>query len=291
MDAHAGFAGALRSQLIKAPKGRGAFTVKTPFGRLLLTRDKGEGFTVAREQFLTNLSALHRDGDGKLIHAYDLGSGVVTDVGVLAMAYDATWPAPSGAAINILRTANFHGSGTGATAATVFDKTLQTAAAPTATTAVAGTQSVVPSGTVPKYQSVVTLNYVSTLTITEWALFNQATLSATTGTPLTAATATLATATATPYTASSTTVQGQAQNVIFPGTTTVWGLILSNTTAALTIPAWYTVAADAAGSTPGATEAFTIKPVMWDHKVFTGIGVNNGDSIQFTYQLQINSGG
>jgi hypothetical protein len=33
------------------------------------------------------------------------------------------------------------------------------------------------------------------------------------------------------------------------------------------------------------------RPVMWDHKVFSAINVNNGDSIQFTYLLTINSGG
>jgi hypothetical protein len=30
---------------------------------------------------------------------------------------------------------------------------------------------------------------------------------------------------------------------------------------------------------------------MWDHKVFAAINVGNGDSIQFTYTLTINSGG
>lgn len=30
---------------------------------------------------------------------------------------------------------------------------------------------------------------------------------------------------------------------------------------------------------------------MWDHKVFAAINVANGDSIQFTYSLTINSGG
>jgi len=30
---------------------------------------------------------------------------------------------------------------------------------------------------------------------------------------------------------------------------------------------------------------------LWDHRVFAAINVNNGDSIQFTYQLTINAGG
>ena len=45
------------------------------------------------------------------------------------------------------------------------------------------------------------------------------------------------------------------------------------------------------GSTPGSTEAYTLRPVMWDHKVFSAINVVNGDSIQFTYTLTISSGG
>jgi hypothetical protein len=139
---------------------------------------------------------------------------------------------------------------------------------------------------------VATISYGSTLAITEWGLHNAATLSATTGTPLTACTATLATATASPYTASSTTVKGTPQSlVIKAGTTTVWGLVLSNTVSAMTIPAWYTVAAGTAGSTPGGTEAFSLIPVLWDRKQFTAINVVNGDSIQFTYSLAINSGG
>jgi hypothetical protein len=30
---------------------------------------------------------------------------------------------------------------------------------------------------------------------------------------------------------------------------------------------------------------------MWDHRVFSAINVNSGDSIQFTYTLTINAGG
>ena len=63
------------------------------------------------------------------------------------------------------------------------------------------------------------------------------------------------------------------------------------TTSAITVPAWYSITAGTVGSTPGATEAFTVVPNMWDHKVFTAINVVSGDSIQFTYSLLINSGG
>jgi hypothetical protein len=141
------------------------------------------------------------------------------------------------------------------------------------------------------YRTVATINYTSTLAITEWGLHSAQVLSATTGTPFTATGSTSGTATGTPYTASSTTVQGEQQLVVFPGTTTVWGLITSNTTSVLTVPAWYKVADGTAGSTPGGTEAFSIKPVLWDRRQFAAINVNNGDSIQFTYTLTVNSGG
>ena len=118
-----------------------------------------------------------------------------------------------------------------------------------------------------------------------------ATLSSTTGTPFTATTATTWQDTGSAQTASSATVRGLQGTIVVPGTTAVWGLNLSNTTHVGTIPAWYNQSNGAAGSTPGATEAFSVKPVMWDHKVFAAINVNNGDSIQFTYQLTVNSGG
>src|SRR5438128_10243734 len=43
----------------------------------------------------------------------DLGSGLVTNVGVLALANDWSLAAPSGAAINTLKLANWHFTGTG----------------------------------------------------------------------------------------------------------------------------------------------------------------------------------
>lgn len=241
-------------------------------------------------QFGTNLSADYYH-NGKWQGTKDLGSGTVTNVGVTAMANDFNWAAPSGAAMNILKLANWHASGTGITTNAATDIRMETPAAPTATLAQVGVQSLVSAAMLQKYRSVATLNYTSTLAITEWGLLNDTTLSATTGSPLTAATATVATATATPFTASSSIIRGQQQNIIVPATTTVYGLVLSNTTAALTIPAWYVVATGAAGATPGATEAYVLRPVLWDRKTFAAINVVSGDSIQFTYDLEIVEGG
>jgi hypothetical protein len=266
--------------------------LRSPLGRLLWTRDTGDSLQPADMFFQSHLSAVltRRDGSTK---SFDLGSGLVTNVGVLAMANDPSWAAPSGASAATLALQKWHATGTGVTAAAATDIALQTLAAPTTANAVAGVNTLVSAANLQKFQSVATINYTSSLAITEWGLHSAQVLSATTGTPLTATTASSATAQAASYVASSATVQGEQQLVIRTGTTTVWGLILSNGTALLTIPTngWYKVADGTAGATPGATEAFTLIPVMWDHKVFAAINVNNGDSIAFTYLLTVNSGG
>jgi hypothetical protein len=59
----------------------------------------------------------------------------------------------------------------------------------------------------------------------------------------------------------------------------------------LTVPAWYKTADGSAGTAPVNADTFVIRPMIWDHKVFAAINVNNGDSIQFTYQLIPNQGG
>jgi len=218
----------------------------------------------------------------------NLGTGLVTDIGVLAMANEYAWANPSGSVNTVLALANYHATGTGTTSAAATDKKLQTW---DSISAVAGTQSLVASGTAPIYQTVATISYTGSEAVTEWGLHTSGTLSATTGTPFTAVTSTTATVTGTPYTASSSTVAGQQFQGVFAGTTASWGLVLSNTTSVLTIPAWYANSNDGAGTTPGNTEAFTLRPVLWDHKVFSAVNVNNLDSIQFTYKLTINSGG
>jgi hypothetical protein len=239
---------------------------------------------------------LHRHDDPTLI---DLGSGLVTDIGAQALANEAiTLASPSGARINTLFLANWHASGTGATAAAATDFKIQTISTNGGQTPVAGTQSTATSstGAVPKYQTVATIAYTGTEAVTEWGLFTSSTLSSTTGTPFTAATATTWTDTGSAQTASSTTVQGLQQTIVIPGTTAVYGLNQTNTTHVATLwnngtTGWFNQSNGAAGSTPGGTEAFTIRPIMWDHKVFSAINVVNGDSIQFTYTLTVTSGG
>lgn len=218
-----------------------------------------------------------------------LGSGLTTNIAALATANDWNWASPSAAAINVLKLANFHATGTGATAAAATDIKLQTA---DAVTVQAGTQSLVSAANSQKLQTVATMTGYGTEAVTEWGLFNSSTLTTNTsiGTPFTAASATSATVTATPLTASSTTVQGRQQFVVSPDTTAVWGLVTSNTTSVLNVPAWYKTSDGTAGSTPGSTEAYHMLALMYDHKVFSAINTVSGDTIQFTYQLTIASG-
>lgn len=293
-------------------------------GRFAVVPDRhGAGGLAAETAFKTHLEVqvFDKNGKKKKVRSYfggnrwqkllygviyrnrtvlDLGSGLVTNAGVMAMANDPNWSASL--ALATLKLANNHATGTGATAAAATNYKLQTASTQGGQTLVAGTQSIDATSTmaVPKYKTVATVSYTGSEAVTEWGLFTSyvggTALSVTTGTPFTTDTATSFTATGTPYTASTASVQGLQQSIVEPGTTTVIGLIASNTTSVGTLvnngtTGWWTQAAQTAGSTPGTTEAFVLRPVMWDHKVFSAINVNNGDSIQFTYTLTVNSGG
>jgi hypothetical protein len=118
-------------------------------------------------------------------------------------------------------------------------------------------------------------------------------LSDATGSPFTSGTGTTGVTTGTTLTASSATVMGQ-QMSIFENTgnaTPSWGLVTSNTTSTVTVPAWYKVSDGTAGANPANTNTYVIRPIMWDHKVFSAVNVGVGDAIQFTYTLTISSGG
>lgn len=231
----------------------------------------------------------------------DLGSGLVTNVGVMAMANDFAWTTISASNLSLatLRLANGHATGTGTTAAATTDIKLETPSTNGGETRSTGSQSLVSAANSQIYRTVATLNYTGTEAVTEWGLFTSSTLpaagalSSTTGSPFTAGSATTGTVTATPLTASSATVQGQQQSIFerTSGTNLSYGLVLSNTTSVITVPAWYLVADGTAGQAPANGETYAIRPVMWDHKIFGAINVENGDSIQFTYSLTISSGG
>lgn len=268
--------------------------IDLPFdlGRLGIAYEKqGNALTLGGMSFGTQLQARRLDGDGKLVEEYDLGSGLVTNIGVLALANDMNWASPSAAAVNLFKLLRFHASGTGVAAAATSDYKLQTPSGFGGQTPVAGTQVFTPADNLQKIVSVATIAYTGVEAVTEWGWFNAAALTAATGSPFTATSATGGTVTAAPLTASSTIVQGQQQFVVETTTTPRIGLITNNTTSVITIPNWLLSTTGASATNPGATEAYSLRPVMWDHKVFAAINVVSGDSIQFTYSLTISSGG
>ena len=246
--------------------------------------------------FATNLKAdlFHR---GKWQGQKDLGSGLVTNIGVLALAGDSQWPQTS-IVTNLFKLLKYHASGKGVTGAAFTDIKIETDSTVGGQTPVAGTQVFThdQTATTQKWVSVATISYTGTEAVTEWGLFNDTTLARTTGSPFTATTANTGTVTATPLTASSTSVRGETQNVVQTTTTPRYALITSNTTSILTLSfsatsGWMVTTTGVIGSTPGATETYTLRPVLFDHKVFAAINVVNLDSIQFTYSLTIASGG
>jgi len=237
--------------------------------------------------------------DGQVVKSHDLGSGLVTNVGVLALATDYAQTVTN-APHNLFRALKYHASGTGVTAAAATDIKLQTVSTQGGQTPVAGTQVLVSAANLQKYQSVATIAYTGGEAVTEWGFFaydfslpTTANLTDATGSPFTAGSATTGTVTATPLTASSATVQGQIMSVFdnTNATRVSWGLVTSNTTSVITVPAWYKTADGTAGTAPVNADTYVIRPVMWDHKVFSAINVVNLDSIQFTYSLTCTSGG
>jgi hypothetical protein len=160
-------------RLIRPQGPRKTRILRTPFGRIIMTRDRGEGSLLASEVLLSNLCAVHRDGDGVVKDQYDLGSGSSRTWACWRCANDFAWS--SSLNLSTLGTQNFHATGTGTTAAAATDFQMQTLASPTTTTAVTGAQSLVApltfvGPTSPIYKTVATVNYTTSLAITEWGL-------------------------------------------------------------------------------------------------------------------------
>lgn len=263
--------------------------VRLPFGggRIILDRNpNGSAYTPAAAVFGTNLKAEHRSRRGQVLDTRDLGSGLVTHMGVHLLAQDSQ-ALVSGTVSQALAALKYHGTGTGTTAAAASDYKLETAIGSTATADSTHTRGdSTPNAT---FVTVGTVAYTGGSAVTEWGLFNGTTLSATTGTPFTAGSGATWTSTGTALSANA--FQGY---VLCPGSTTVHALIYTNTTSAFTLDSatpWFANSNAAAGSTPGTTEAYAVRPCMFDHKVFSAINVINGDTITFTYTLTLTSGG
>jgi hypothetical protein len=266
-------------------------TLRTPLGRFGYTRDRGGANIFGSLMLQTHLRALVRDPAGRLIEERDLGSGLVTNVGALALANDFAIAGVATNPVNLFSLCKWHAWGTG-TAEAQTDIVVGALAAPTVTEAVEGTNTLSAVGNgKPKLISTGKIKAESTLTITEWGLHSRKVIKPAEETA-TASSATSLTTTATPYTASSATVQGEQNGVVRAITAEeVWGLITKNTTSVLTVPAWYKVSDGTAGATPSATTKFRIIPVMFDHRKFTGIGVETGNTIEFPWELTVNAGG
>lgn len=118
-------------------------------------KDRGQGNAEVLLQ--SNLSYKHFH-NGTLIKNKNLGSGVITQLGVNLLAAD--WV--NGTAT--LQLTNWHDSGTGVTAPTISDVGMQTS---TGNIRVGGTQSSANN----VYTTIATLAYGGSYNITEWGLF------------------------------------------------------------------------------------------------------------------------
>lgn len=137
--------------------------LRLPFlGRVAIQRDPGEAVIAAGTMFDSHLVARHIRG-GRVVGEYDLGSGVVTTAFVNALASHLN---NAGSTISDFK---YHDSGTGTTAAAIGDTDLQTPAGPA--TRATGSQG----ASTNVYTTVGTISYTSTLAITEWGLFRDAT--------------------------------------------------------------------------------------------------------------------
>jgi len=252
--------------------------------------------------FHTNLKLKVFRRDSFEVEERDLGSGLTTNVGALALANDFAWSATN-ALNSLFAKMKYHSSGTDTTTASASHIKLFTPITGLTSSVVAGTQVLVSGANSQQYQTVATILYNTggPFAVTEWGLFSfgstlpaTTTLTDTTGSPFTAGTATSGTVTgASPLTASSSTVMGQ-QMSIFDNTNATrvsWGLVTANTVNSITVPAWYKTADGTAGTAPVNADTYVIRPIMWDRRQFAAVNVSNGDSIQFTYTLTINSGG
>jgi hypothetical protein len=269
-----------------------------------LVRDRGGSASHmgGMAAFGSNLKAVHYR-DGKPVRSYDFGSGKVTEGLVVALTKDWVGTTNNKAA-PILTQLKYMYSGTGATAEQAYDYGLQTPIN-TASGSITPTLAVVASSNNTSLQWVGTIAYSGSSAVTEWGLFNinQS------GSQFNNSAGTFTSTGWTPGTSPAWTVNAEAGFVLIAGTSSgtanqtgaayYGGYIESNTATAATIAqasndgiSWWTVnSAAGPGVTPTNSTRADLWPLMADHKTFSAINVINGDSIQFTYTLTVQSGG
>jgi hypothetical protein len=232
---------------------------------------------------------------------FDFGSGKVTEALVVALAKDSIGTTNNKAAPILTQLTRMY-SGTGATAEQAYDYGLQTPIA-IASGAITPTPAIVASSNNASLQYVGTIAYTGSSAVTEWGLFN----TNQSGSQYNTSTDTFTATTITPTTNPSWTTNVWAGYTVIAGTSSgtanqtgasyYGAFVESNSGTALTIAQatdinyWTVNNNGGAGSTPAGNSRFDIWPFMADHKTFAAINVVNGDSIQFTYTLTIQSGG
>lgn len=263
-------------------------------GRVAFSRDPGEASLLSGNILQTRLSAIVRNPYGEIVEQRELGSGLVTNVGVLALAFDYVTDAASTAGFNLFSNLKWHAWGTGTTAAATTDIKLQTLGKPNETEATeATTVAVTTNGEgKPKLVSTSKITASSSLAITEWGIHTQKKLSETPGTgKFVSVTSTSGKGSGAVFTASTTSIKGERLKIAnFTESAEGWGLVTASSTEVLTVPAWY-LQSTGAVKEPTGTSAYTLKPVMFDHRVFAAINVESGNIIEFPWELEIKSGG
>lgn len=306
----------MKPRLLKSeqsPKKSKVYSFIIPkFGRFAFTRDPGEAKLFMSQMLSTHLGAILRGPEyskrgqmhlGPVLDEFDLGSGLVTNIGVTALANDSNWTAETAEPLNTLNVCKYINWGTGTKAAAQTDFKLESQAENEAgkKEAVAATSSVLKFSAAGNAKIIITgkleANLAGPTAITEWGLFSAA---KTEGEALKAATSTTATELkdtaklAKPgETASAAKVRGAQQYIVnCPNAETekVYGLVLKNTTEAATIPGWVKAASAEAGATPSGTAKYNFLPIMWDHRVFAAINVEKGNQVEFPYELLIEGG-
>ena len=304
-----GIGGDLGIRPIKAqPYSAKSFRIPFLGKRLIVTSDPGSGSILASDYMQSHLAAVHVDGDGKVKDAYNLGSGNVQQNFVVALMEDIVGTT-SNLAAPILTKLKYMYSGTGTTANT-YDYALGTAIN-TASGSITPTLGYASNNAT--IQWVGTIAYTGTSAVTEWGLFGQASGGGAPGVVSADSSSTNTWNAQGQATATWTSTLGASANA-FAGYVTVIGtnsnlantanmtgmyVISNGTGTAGTVvgsvsptTAYYTLnATGGSASTPGSNTAANLWPLMADHKTFAAINVVNGDSIQFTYTLTIQSGG
>lgn len=275
-----------------------SLSVKVPFtrGRLLwLPKDgNGSALRMADRRLGTHLKVEHHVR-GRKVDELDCGSGLTTNIMQALNANDPLWagaPTPFSAFAHM----EYHTTGTGTTAEAQTDFGVQAIGTHFGSGTNGYTTGVLTAVAPNVLQSVGAITYNGAEAVSEWALYagNIATINRTsTGAAPTSTTFTDAGAT---FPTAGNGLQGCVIEISVTGvntpTTTVYGLITSNTATVLTIAGGWWTLANVAASTPGSTVSYTITPALADHKKLAGVlNVINGSILTFTYSLTLNAGG